>query len=377
MKIGILSMQRVVNYGSFLQAYALKQTLTELGHEVEFVDYEAGEVIVNEAVSETKRVRLAVNIHKVINRLFPPYRINGKVQERNYKVWVKSEEDFVSENMPLLGIPEKMNYLPGLDVLVIGSDEVFNCLQTREQVGYSRQLFGANAKAKKIISYAASFGNTTYEGLLKYKITDEIKGYLSKFSKISVRDKNSGNIIKKLLKINPEFHLDPVFIYNYDKLLPHQVPYRNYIILYAYPYRIRKDEAKQIIDFAKKHNKKVICLAGPQYYFEDYVPTVSPFEVLALIKNADYVVTETFHGTVFSIKYNKKFAVFIRKGHEKNYGNNEKLYDLLDRFSLTSRYVENLNFFETAISKNIDYGEVNQIIENEKNKSIEYFKALD
>ena len=70
-------------------------------------------------------------------------------------------ENYQSKYLPLLGISELRNEKPSVDALVIGSDEVFNCLQTNPKVGYSKELFGYHANTDKIISYAASFGNTT------------------------------------------------------------------------------------------------------------------------------------------------------------------------------------------------------------------------
>lgn len=80
--------------------------------------------------------------------------------------------------MPLLGITDEMNYNPTLDCLVIGSDEVFNCIQKNSNVGYSPELFGKDNRAKKLLTYAASFGNTTLEKLKKYKKADEVGFFL-------------------------------------------------------------------------------------------------------------------------------------------------------------------------------------------------------
>ena len=78
-----------------------------------------------------------------------------------------------------------MNYNPTLDCLVIGSDEVFNCIQKNSNVGYSLELFGKDNHAKRLLTYAASFGNTTLEKLKKYKKTEEVGALLKKFDAIS------------------------------------------------------------------------------------------------------------------------------------------------------------------------------------------------
>ena len=88
--------------------------------------------------------------------------------------------------MPLLGIADEMNYNPTVDCLVIGSDEVFNCIQKNSNVGYSPELFGKNNHAKKLITYAASFGNTTLEKLEKYKKANQ-KKYSKQFRDINTQ----------------------------------------------------------------------------------------------------------------------------------------------------------------------------------------------
>ena len=75
---------------------------------------------------------------------------------------------FAKKYMPLLGVTTEMNYNPVLDCLVIGSDEVFNCIQKNSNVGYSPELFGKDNHAKRLMTYAASFGNTTLEKLERY-----------------------------------------------------------------------------------------------------------------------------------------------------------------------------------------------------------------
>ncbi|MCE2266893.1 hypothetical protein GPX15_05810 [Streptococcus thermophilus] len=88
--------------------------------------------------------------------------------------------------------------IQALDCLIVGSDEVFNCIQKNPNVGYSLELFGKDNNAKRLISYAASFGNTTLDKLQAYAKDREISTYLKRFDAISVRDSNSGEIVKKI-----------------------------------------------------------------------------------------------------------------------------------------------------------------------------------
>lgn len=128
-KVGIMSMQRIANYGSFLQAYALKQLIEELGCKVEFVDYHVGTpVIAENADSKNKLVRK-------IEKGLETFRYQAPLAHK--LAFIRYKQSFAKKYMPLLGITDEMNYNPTLDCLVIGSDEVFNCIQKNSNVGYA------------------------------------------------------------------------------------------------------------------------------------------------------------------------------------------------------------------------------------------------
>lgn len=114
--------------------------------------------------------------------------------------------------------------------------------------------------------------------------------------------------------------------------------------------RIQEHEAAAIRKFAEQKQKMIVTLGFWMPWADEYV-LASPLEVLAYIKHADYVVTDTFHGTVFSIKYQTSFATIIRRS------NQEKLGDLLDTFELQSRQVFNVEdigkILETALPETV------------------------
>ena len=248
-KVGIMSMQRIANYGSFLQAYALKQLIEELSCKVEFVDYHVGAPVITEnADSKNKFVR---KVEKGLETFQYQAPFAHKLSFIRYK------QTFSKKYMPLLGITDEMNYNPTLDCLVIGSDEVFNCIQKNSNVGYSLELFGKDNHAKRLLTYAASFGNTTLEKLEKYKKADEVGVLLKKFDAISVRDANSGAIVEQLTEKKPVYNLDPVLTYDYmnccDKIPQLRVD-EKYLILYAYAGRISNEEADWIAAYAKEQD---------------------------------------------------------------------------------------------------------------------------
>lgn len=329
-----MSMQRIENYGSFLQAYGLKQIIEGIGHTVEFVDYKVEPSVVAESKdNRSKKTNIMIRLIRMLSPKYRKWRTKQIKMNRTFSTFC---EAYRNQFLPQLGGLDRDNILPKLDTLVIGSDEVFNCTQKGKRVGYSRQLFGKDNRALRVISYAASFGNTTFAKLVEYGIADEVGKLLSGFDALSVRDENSESIIKKLCDIQAQKHIDPVLLYDFPEVNDIQINLNNYIIIYAYADRIHTEEAFAIRKFAKENNKEIISLGFYQPFCDKYI-LANPLEVLAYVKNADYVVTDTFHGTVFSIKYQKKFATIIR---ESNY---QKLGNLLEMFDLGNRAIKSIN----------------------------------
>ena len=200
-----------------------------------------------------------------------------------------------------------------------------------------------------------------------------MSGYLSRFKGISVRDENSREIIKELVgdEIEIGYHLDPVFHYSFEKELPRIKRRKPYLALYAYD-GLEEEYKEKIKKYADSRGLEIVCLQGYQGDFGEYV-SASPFEVLAYIKNAECVVTTTFHGSVFSIKFNKMFCSFIRKD-KKTYSNQGKLGDLLYRLGLADRIINGFDEMIEKMEEPIDYGAVNERISACVAEGLSYLK---
>lgn len=366
MKIGIMSMQRIINYGSFLQAYGLKSTIESMGHSVEFVDYLAEPSLVKTEAVNTGAGLLG-KMRNACRMLQPAYRDYRNRQIRMNQSFGAFYRRFQEEFLPELGVTESRNLRPELDVLVIGSDEVFNCTQPGDAVGYSLQLFGADHRAKRLVSYAASFGSTTLEKLDHFGIRDDIKSRLEGFDSLSVRDTNSARIITELCGTVPVQNIDPVLLYEFPEVNEIQIPHKDYIVVYAYAGRIREEEAAAIRAFAKKEGKKILSLGFYQPFCDEYVQT-TPMEALAYVKHADYVVTDTFHGTVFSIKYQVPFATLIRES------NRQKLGDLLQRFEAEDRSVMELSQLERVLKQPLASEKIRTLLKQYRREAKAYLQ---
>lgn len=357
-------MQRIYNYGSFLQAYGLKQILSELGCRVEFADYHAGKCLIPPDGG--------TGISRKISKVTEVFRYDAPLKEKIR--FIKYKKNYAKNYYPYLKINENMNYSPELDILVIGSDEVFNCVQNNTNVGFSPELFGADNNAKKVISYAGSFGNTTLEKLEKYNVSEKVAGWLKKFSAVSVRDANSGQIVEKLTGKKPVYNLDPVLAYDYIgkcRHIPESVPESDYIILYGYSGRFTKEECHFIRKYADRKNLKVFCIGGVQNCCDKFIDC-SPFEVIAYFQHAHAVITDTFHGTILSVITHRPFVSLVRKS---GYGNSEKLGDLLERLHLGNRKIDNIKMLGKMLEKDFSFSETDEIIAQERKHTYEYLKA--
>lgn len=354
MRIGILSMQRVINYGSFLQAYALKKTLENLNHEVFFVDIRSTP---NKKYKYSKIESLIMNLKRIDKYIIKRIQHKKYIKERYYK--------FITCWQPSIGITSPIRE-KDCDMIVIGSDEVFNCCQ-QSKWGLSLQLFGDMEVPS--LTYAASCGNTTYRDVKKRGINTDIERVLKKLYAISVRDDNSREFVYELIKKVPQKHLDPVLIYDWTNEVKSKNEYKNYILIYAYDNRINDEkEIKEIKRFAKKYKKTLISFGVYQRWCHKNI-LCSPFELISYFDDADYVITDTFHGTVLSIKRNKQFATIIRDT------NKNKIRDLLSQFALENREITNVKELDSIISRAIDYGRINKILEDEQKRAVMYFKS--
>lgn len=360
MKIGILSMQRILNYGSYFQAYSLKTILESLGHTVQFVDYQVNWTI---NVLNSYKHRSFRRLRLLKRCVLHPHDYHAKEALERYAVFAPC--------YPALGLSAKYHFRSKVDVLIIGSDEVFNCLQSNQDVGYSLQLFGKQNRARKLVSYAASFGDTTLERLKQYEVDREIADCLRKFDMISVRDKNSVDIVTALGLPEPLQHFDPVLIGDLEKRTWGSCNLKNFMIVYGYHKRFTPDEGKAIMDFAKERHLRVILLNEPQTFGDELI-YCKPDEILSYFACSDYVVTDTFHGTIFAVLYHKPVAVFCRTVKDTSYSNENKLWDLVAKLELKRQCVSDPRDLGHVLQNAIDFDTVDRIRARERERAITY-----
>lgn len=355
MKVCILSMQEVNNYGSLLQAYSLKKIIENLNHNVEFIDIKRGtdeklNNLCSEFVPSTKKKWLVIQVNKVKNKL-TSHKLN-QVFER-----FRKENGLMGKN-------------GDYDVCVIGSDEVFNCLQ-KSKWGFDPQLFGDVKNAKKVITYAACCGSTREEDLSK-ELRTAIIAAMDNLKSISVRDENTANFVRVLTGKESNYNLDPVAVGDFseeikDIDLKGKVPKR-YCIVYAYKDRISdEDTINAIKKYCKKHNLVPIAPFGKQKWIKNMKP-LTPFELLKAFENAECIVTDTFHGTIFGAKFSKKLAVIIRDS------NRNKLEDLTKRLGIEDHILTDIKELEEILSIELDRAGIDSVLKDAKKETFNYLE---
>lgn len=358
MNIGILSMQKIHNYGSFLQALSLKLQLESRGHNVYFIDILPGRQIVSAERNYTAKKSVLSKFDKYFWKRIENYFFFKKMA----RIHISDYETYLETAKKL---PEKERF----DLVIIGSDEVFNAT-TPSPWGFTQQLFGKIPHADKVVTYAASCGHTTFEDAEKYGITEELREAMQGLSQISVRDQNTECFTIKVSGKQPLLHVDPVFISNFDHFIPPLPKRKPFMLIYAYGNRICDEkEIATIKSYAKKHHLDIVSVGMQQRWCKHNI-SASAFDLLAYVKAADCIVTDTFHGTVFSIKYNKRFVSLIRES------NRNKLGYLLRHFALEFRNVEKIETFANVMDTVVDYTEVNKIIRAEQERSYAYLDMV-
>lgn len=353
MHISILSMQRVVNFGSVLQAYSMRRILKELTDaDVTFLDIDS------ETLPSQKRIRETDDYQTPA--AYPP----GVLQKG--KRWLITRLSRINKAKIRAFMEKELRLNESApcnpDYVIVGSDEVFNHAE-----GVRLQLHGKIPQAEKCFTYGASCGSAVVEDISPADLP-AVREAMANFSAVSVRDRATESYADALYQGKVYRHLDPVLVGDLGNRNHKSVPFGKYLLVYAYGQRIRtQEEIGAIQAFAKAKKLKTVAIGGSQFWCDYYVP-VSPFRMLDYFYHARYVVTDTFHGAIFSVLHKKQFAVILRKT------NRNKLTGLLEDLELTDRVAEDMNRLEEILNKPINYEKTEEILQRERVRTRAYLK---
>ncbi|MBC8754079.1 polysaccharide pyruvyl transferase family protein [Kordia sp. YSTF-M3] len=336
--IRILTFFDCYNYGAYLQAYALHKFLIANGLENEFLNYRSKKSIKNEFNEELK-----LGAQNFILRL----RILGKVLN------FKRHQRKLKRTKPICVSTDLKNIKS--DKVIIGSDQIW--CYTQEWGGLDTTYFSDNINAETIIAYAASLGPDNFDKQHPRSILRLMKN----FKHVGARDHNTLNFAKLArpdAKKGPHLVLDPTLIYNFNKEIK-EPSIKNYIIFYSDKLEPSQDVIASIKKIAKEKNLTIISLGKPYDWCDKNIITLSPFQWMGYMKNANMVVTCMFHGLLFSVKFQRDFMMFLNS-HRKN-----KCLDFLKRINLENRVIEKSEDVADLFNTNIDYKPINSILKTE------------
>jgi hypothetical protein len=353
MKIGIVTFWKSAdNYGQILQCYALQKFLKNLGHDAFLI-----KDIPLKPDKKKKLVHFLLHfstkrVQSIVSHRWRKWRYN-RVNKLYDRCFEKFKFQYINSTDREYSIEMLKKTPPYADVYICGSDQIWNSASPIYFLDFGDDDI-------KRIAYAPSFGITKNNDSSYFK---QIAVWLKRFDVVTVREQRGIEICKKLGCDNASCAPDPTLLlseFDYVQIAkPIDIPKGKYIFLYFLG-NSTSINIKSIYEFAKRKKLEIIYVAS-QGHIDKYpkrYPTIEQW--IFLIKNAEYIITNSFHGTVFSIIMNKKFLVTLLKSTYSEI--NDRIYTLLDNYKLDDRIFSTIDLIEGQI----DYRYINIKLENDR-----------
>lgn len=374
--VGIVTSTRELNYGAILQAYALQTTVEKYGYDVRLIWWN-NQKVKRRDVRLVKILGMAEKIiryPKIIKKTFRTYHhtFTKEFSINSIELFDEFEKKYL--NIHFMSYVQMYIFAHNkkCKVVIAGSDQIWNSYAVYVDPFYYLRFASCN----KRIAYAPSIGKNNIPEYNKKCM----KKYISEFSSISMREESGARVVSELIGKKIPVVLDPSFLLDskeWEKRENYIETPDKYILLYFLDEP--NDECVRLLnEIIVSQNLPIIALP---YRYDSYslfhkvkYIDAGPSEFLYLIHHAEIILTDSFHGTAFSINYGKNFFVFDRQ-----YGENEtqvsRINDLLKKFDLNNRFIRNKDCLKDS-EDYIDYIKVKRILENEKLFSIEYIESF-
>ena len=373
MKIGIACGCRKLNYGSILQSYALCEAVKKNGYDCHFIwirgnlfkhyNIRIGKIlgVVNNTLIHPSIFPRVIKSVKGLASKKTPYAMSNESK--------RMFEQFKKDNLEIKHF--SWNELKKKDAnyakFICGSDQIWNSYEY-----YLDPMYFLRFTTKdKRIAYAPSFGTDS----ISYYNKATLKNYLSGFEMLSVRESSGKNICKELTGKDVHVVLDPTLLLTKEEWIDLQnLTYTNsneeYCLVYflSYPSQSAVHLIKQLRISGIK--LKAIPI-NYDCYNEKELINAGPREFLELLLNAKYVITDSFHGTIFSVNFQKKFICFERQ-YASKVKQSTRITDILNKLHLSGRYnVESPKMMDVLVS-DIDYKNVGNELKKLRSESKDY-----
>ena len=369
--IGIITYHHYYNYGTMLQALALQEKVEQLGYQAELIDFKQ-----DNSLSRYEMLKLRIKRMPVYIKERKKYRTlansREKIKEKNelfeqfYKSYLHVGKKKYTTTQQLMENP------PVYDGYVVGSDQTWNPFVANSPEAFFLPFVENNSKK-------GSYGPSLAVKSLSEEKEKEYRKKLSSFSFLSCREQDGAQLLSRITQKEVKCVLDPTLLLSakeWGKYCEYQIPKEPYILVY---FLGEKSEHRRAVEKIQKlTNWKIISL--PAAYLEmennDYQKVWGgPKEFLSLIRGAALICTDSFHGTMFSIKFQKNFFSFCKSSDSEESSENSRLYSALNIFGLSNRIIHNMDNL-TAEDISIDYKNVIPILEEQRRYSIEYLENM-
>ncbi|MEY8589121.1 polysaccharide pyruvyl transferase family protein [Phocaeicola sartorii] len=386
MKIGIVTYVKCDNYGAELQAYAMQYIYNKLGYDAEIIDLEKQNKDISTSVSTI--VPAIINRFKIY-KLKAPFKIiqlildvlKRKRAAERYQLEIKKKhvlftsffENKIKHSARHYKLKDVYSVDMPYDVYVAGSDQIWNYMHT-DYLDVYFLMFANRFHAKKI-SYAASISVPD----IPFHLQEKYETFFENMDHIAVRELNGANIVKKYSKKEVTVVLDPTLLVTkneWKKDVAHEIcKEEKYVLVYtlsrsSYIYSLAKNISKQIGANKIINIKSDFVPEKPNNEIE-HLYQIGPTEWVGLILNAAYMVTDSFHGTIFSINFNIPFTTLLNPSSNMN----NRVLSILQITGLEDRIIYDNGKNEYPTTFFIDYDRVNSIIDTWREKSWTYIEA--
>ena len=369
--IGIITYHHYYNYGTMLQALALQEKVEQLGYQAELIDFKQ-----DNSLSRYEMLKLRIKRMPVYIKERKKYRVladsREKIKEKNelfeqfYKTYLHIGKKKYTTTQQLMENP------PIYDGYVVGSDQTWNPFVANSPEAFFLPF--VENKSKK-----GSYGPSLAVKSLSDEKEKEYRKKLSNFSFLSCREQDGAQLLSRITQKEVKCVLDPTLLLSakeWGKYCEFEIPKEPYILVY---FLGEKSEHRRAVEKIQKlTNWKIISL--PAAYLEmennDYKKVWGgPKEFLSLIRGAALICTDSFHGTMFSINFQRNFFSFCKSSDSEESSENSRLYSALNIFGLSNRIIHNMDNL-TAEDISIDYKNVIPILEEQRRDSIEYLENM-
>lgn len=372
-KIGLVSVS-IHNYGSLLQTYAMQKVLDKLGIDNDIILFKSDPVKQFYRVFNVPFMTMKLKLfkRKLVTKIFYKKIFDGAAQrDREFVNFKEKYCRFTAKTTSrgmLLEIGKEYR------AFVLGSDQVWN--PANLEMDFYTLNFVPKEKIK--IAYAPSFGVST----IPKKQIEKTKAYLDRIQYISVREIAGADIIRELTGRFAPVVCDPTALLQkaeWDELKSNKT-YTKEKYIFCYFLGKNKNHREFANKIKAKTGYKIVALQHIDEFvkddlaFGDITPyDVGPSDFINLLSNSEIVLTDSFHGTMFSIYYSKCFFTFSRYAEGKKNSTNSRIVSILNLMQLSDRIITGTENAEECLRRRIEWGYVQETLNKFRNESYAWF----